>query len=163
MADHQGPEPREPGSPGGRHGADADRHAGDLAAALGDLDRATRQFAERLGAQRAADLEAMSTEFGRRATAPAPTAAPAPAPAAAPAPADPRGSFDAKMQQAMATAVTDLKKANEMWAEVDKEVTDKAPAVFLFTPKHVDFVSKRLGNFIFNPQYYWMVNQSWVQ
>ena len=71
--------------------------------------------------------------------------------------------IDAKMQQAMATAVTDLKKANEMWAEVDKAVTDKAPAVFLFTPKHVDFVSKRLGNFIFNPQYYWMVNQSWVQ
>jgi len=71
--------------------------------------------------------------------------------------------IDAKMQQAMAAAITDKKKANEIWAEVDKAVTDKVPAVFLFTPKHVDFVSKRVGNFIFNPQYYWMINQSWVQ
>jgi len=71
--------------------------------------------------------------------------------------------IDAKMQEAMATAVSDPKKANDMWVEVDKMVTDKVPAVFLFTPKHVDFVSKRLGNFLFNPQFYWMVNQSWVQ
>jgi peptide/nickel transport system substrate-binding protein len=71
--------------------------------------------------------------------------------------------IDAKMQTAMSTSITDLKKANGMWAEVDKAVTDQAPAVFLFTPKHVDFVSKRIGNFIFNPQYYWMINQSWVQ
>ncbi len=33
----------------------------------------------------------------------------------------------------------------------------------LFTPKHIDFVSKRLGNFQFNAQFYWMVTQSWVQ
>jgi peptide/nickel transport system substrate-binding protein len=71
--------------------------------------------------------------------------------------------IDAKMKEAMKTSITDPKKANEMWAEIDKAVTDKAPAVFLFTPKHVDFVSKRLGNFMFNPQYYWMTHLSWVQ
>ena len=70
---------------------------------------------------------------------------------------------DAKMKEAMATAVTDPAKADKMWSDIDKMVTDKAPAAFLFTPKHVDFVSKRLGNFQFNPQYYWMVFQSWVQ
>jgi peptide/nickel transport system substrate-binding protein len=42
-------------------------------------------------------------------------------------------------------------------------VTDAAPAAPLFTPKHIDFVSKRLGNFQFNAQFYWMVTQSWVQ
>jgi len=71
--------------------------------------------------------------------------------------------LDKKMQDAMATAVSDPKKAEAMWAEVDKGMTDKAPAVFLFTPKHVDFVSKRVGNFMFNPQYYWMPHLSWVQ
>ncbi|HVT50031.1 MAG TPA: ABC transporter substrate-binding protein [Dongiaceae bacterium] len=71
--------------------------------------------------------------------------------------------IDAKMKSAMATAVSDPKKAEAMWAEVDKAVTDAAPAVFLFTPKHVDFVSKRTGNFLFNPQYYWMPHLSWVQ
>jgi len=40
---------------------------------------------------------------------------------------------------------------------------DKAAAAALFTPKHIDFVSKRLGNFQFNSQFYWMVTQSWVQ
>jgi peptide/nickel transport system substrate-binding protein len=59
--------------------------------------------------------------------------------------------------------VTDPEGANAVWAEVDKMVTDKAPMAALFTPKHVDFVSKRLGNFQFNNQFYWMITQSWVQ
>ena len=33
----------------------------------------------------------------------------------------------------------------------------------MFTPKHLDFVSKRLGNFQFNSQFYWMIAQSWVK
>ena len=71
--------------------------------------------------------------------------------------------IDAKMQAALALGVTDPEGANKMWAEIDKAVTDSAAAAALFTPKHLDFVSKRLGNFQFNYQYYWMVTQSWVQ
>ena len=71
--------------------------------------------------------------------------------------------IDAKMQEALALGVTDPEAANKMWAEIDKAVTDKAPAAALFTPKHVDFVSKRVGNFQFNSQFYWMIHQSWVQ
>jgi peptide/nickel transport system substrate-binding protein len=70
---------------------------------------------------------------------------------------------DAKMQAALALGVTDQEAANKMWSEVDKAITDDAPAAALFTPKHLDFVSKRLGNFQFNSQFYWMVTQSWVQ
>lgn len=68
-----------------------------------------------------------------------------------------------KMKKALEVGVTDQEAANKMWTEIDKAVTDKAPAAALFTPKHLDFVSKRLGNFQFNSQYYWMVTQSWVQ
>jgi peptide/nickel transport system substrate-binding protein len=68
-----------------------------------------------------------------------------------------------KMKAALALGVEDPAAANKMWAEIDKAVTDKAPAAALFTPKHLDFVSKRVGNFQFNSQYYWMVTQSWVQ
>ena len=71
--------------------------------------------------------------------------------------------IDAKMQSALALGVTDPDGANKMWAEIDKAITDKAPMAALFTPKHLDFVSKRLGNFQFNSQYYWMITQSWVQ
>lgn len=68
-----------------------------------------------------------------------------------------------KMKAALALGVTDQAAADKVWTEIDKAITDKAPAAALFTPKHLDFVSKRVGNFQFNSQYYWMVTQSWVQ
>jgi peptide/nickel transport system substrate-binding protein len=71
--------------------------------------------------------------------------------------------IDAKMQAALAQGVTDPDGANKEWAAIDKLVTDKAAAAALFTPKHLDFVSKRLGNFQFNSQFYFMVTQAWVQ
>jgi peptide/nickel transport system substrate-binding protein len=71
--------------------------------------------------------------------------------------------IQAKMDAALALGVTDPEAANVMWAEVDKAVTDAAPMAALFTPKHIDFVSKRVGNFQFNSQFYWMISQSWVQ
>ncbi|RWC34319.1 ABC transporter substrate-binding protein [Mesorhizobium sp.] len=71
--------------------------------------------------------------------------------------------IDAKMQKALDLGVTDQAAADKLWAEIDRQVTDKAPAVGLFTPKRLDFVSKRLGNFKFNRQFNWMITQSWVQ
>ena len=67
------------------------------------------------------------------------------------------------MKDAQATGITDDAAANKKWAEIDRAVTDAAPAAILFTPKHVDFISKRVGNFQFNGQYYWVITQSWVQ
>jgi peptide/nickel transport system substrate-binding protein len=72
-------------------------------------------------------------------------------------------SVDVLMKHALATGVTDPAAANKEWAVIDKKVTDAAPAAYIFTPKHIDFVSKRVGNFLFNAQYYWVVTQSWVQ
>lgn len=71
--------------------------------------------------------------------------------------------IDEKMQKALDLGVTDQVAADAMWAEIDREVTDQAPAIGLFTPKRLDFVSKRLGNFQFNRQFNWMITQSWVQ
>ena len=72
-------------------------------------------------------------------------------------------AINKKMKDALALGVTDQDGANKMWAEIDKDVTDAAPMAAMFTPKHVDFVSKQLGNFQFNAQFYWMVSQSWVK
>ncbi len=71
--------------------------------------------------------------------------------------------IQARMDEAMLLGVTDPQAANAMWAEIDRAVTDAAPMAALFTPKRIDFVSKRIGNFQFNAQFYWMVTQSWVQ
>ena len=70
---------------------------------------------------------------------------------------------EAKMKEAFALSATDPDGANKIWTDIDKMVTQNAPVAPLFTPKHIDFVSKRLGNFQFNAQFYWMVTQSWVQ
>jgi peptide/nickel transport system substrate-binding protein len=71
--------------------------------------------------------------------------------------------IEAQMKAALKLAITDQAAADKMWADIDKAVMAKAPAVPLFTPKHVDFLSKRVGNFQFNAQYYWIVTQSWVK
>lgn len=71
--------------------------------------------------------------------------------------------IDAEMKDALKTALTDEAAANKEWAKIDKQVTDASPMATMFTPKHIDFVSKRVGNFTFSKQFYWLVSQSWVQ
>jgi len=67
------------------------------------------------------------------------------------------------MHHALATALANETAANAEWAKIDKLVTDAAPMATLFTPKHIDILSKRVGNFVFSKQFYWLVDQSWVQ
>ncbi len=71
--------------------------------------------------------------------------------------------IDVQMKHALKTALEDEAAANKEWTKIDREVTDAAPMATLFTPKHIDFVSKRIGNFTFSKQFYWLVSQSWVQ
>ncbi|WP_246739646.1 ABC transporter substrate-binding protein [Martelella sp. HB161492] len=71
--------------------------------------------------------------------------------------------IDAKMTDAMQTAITDPESANTMWADIDKAYMAEAPVAPLFTPKNVDFTSKRVGNFMFSNQFRWVIDQSWVQ
>jgi peptide/nickel transport system substrate-binding protein len=71
--------------------------------------------------------------------------------------------IDAQMKNALELGITDQAAANKLWTEIDKKMVDAAPWAPLFNPKHIDFVSERLGNFIFNAQFYWMVSQSWVK
>ena len=68
-----------------------------------------------------------------------------------------------QMHKALNLAVTNEAAANVQWAKIDKQVTDQAPMATLFNPKHLDFVSKRVGNFTFSKQFYWLVDQSWVK
>ena len=72
-------------------------------------------------------------------------------------------ALDARMHQAMALSLTDLAGANKIWTEVDRSITDQAPAAVLFVPRNIDFVSKRVGHFTFSPQDNWIITQSWVQ
>jgi len=68
-----------------------------------------------------------------------------------------------QMHKALNLAIEDEDAANALWSKIDKQVTNQAPMATLFTPKHIDFVSKRVGNFTFSKQFYWLVDQSWVK
>ena len=71
--------------------------------------------------------------------------------------------INAKMHAALKVGLTNEQRANGMWSQIDRMVTNKAPMVTLFNPKHVDVVSKRVGNFTFSKQFYWLIAKSWVQ
>ena len=71
--------------------------------------------------------------------------------------------LDERMHDALKLALTDQEGANAKWAEIDQAYMNEAPWVPLFTPKHVDFVSKRLGNFTFSNEFYWLPALSWVK
>jgi len=71
--------------------------------------------------------------------------------------------INAQMHKALELGTRDETGANVLWSRIDRMVTDQAPMATLFTPKHIDFVSKRVGNFTFSKQFYWLVDQSWVK
>jgi peptide/nickel transport system substrate-binding protein len=71
--------------------------------------------------------------------------------------------IDALMNKAAATGLTDPDAANEMWAQVDRAVTDQAPWVAMFNPKLLDFTSKRVKGFRFHPQWGFLLAQASVQ
>jgi peptide/nickel transport system substrate-binding protein len=71
--------------------------------------------------------------------------------------------INAQMHRALDLGTTDQNTANALWSKIDKMVTNEAPMATLFTPRHIDFVSKRVGNFTFSKQFYWLVDQSWVK
>jgi YVTN family beta-propeller protein len=51
----------------------------------------------------------------------------------------------------------------QAWAEVDRAITDQAPYVPLVNPIGVDFVSERLGNYQYNPEWGLLLAQVWVR
>ena len=72
-------------------------------------------------------------------------------------------TVDAGINHAFALeAANNPAAANRVWASLDRRITDEAPWVPLFTPKLVDFVSKNVGNYQFNPLWYFLVDQAWV-
>jgi YVTN family beta-propeller protein len=53
--------------------------------------------------------------------------------------------------------------ANDLWARIDRELTDQAPWLFLYNRKQADFVSRRVGNFQYNLRYGILLDQLWVK
>ena len=70
---------------------------------------------------------------------------------------------DRLVRHASALQVTDPYLANRLWARIDRTLVDRAVAVPLYTLREFDIVSRRVGNYQYNPQWGPMVEQFWVR
>jgi peptide/nickel transport system substrate-binding protein len=73
--------------------------------------------------------------------------------------------INALTEKAAQTQLTDPAAANTMWAEVDKQTTDAAPHVELFTGNKLNFLSSRVGNYQYSQAVTgnFLIDQAWVQ
>jgi peptide/nickel transport system substrate-binding protein len=72
-------------------------------------------------------------------------------------------SIQAQMTKAENLGVTNPSAADNIWAQVDHAMTDQAPWVDLYNPKQIDFLSKRVQGYQWNPQWYILIDQQWLK
>jgi YVTN family beta-propeller protein len=72
-------------------------------------------------------------------------------------------SVDRLIERAVATQASDPAAAKELWAAIDRTITDQAPYVPMFVARIPDFRSARVGNYQFHPVYTVLLDQLWVR
>jgi YVTN family beta-propeller protein len=72
-------------------------------------------------------------------------------------------TVDARIERALALERSNPKAANRLWAQIDREIVDKAPWLPTLNLNTVDFLSKRVGNYQFHPQWGMLLDQLWVR
>jgi peptide/nickel transport system substrate-binding protein len=67
------------------------------------------------------------------------------------------------MARAAAVQVQDPAAATVLWQQVEQSILAHAPVVPAYNRRNVDFVSKRVGNYQYNPQWGLLLDQAWVK
>jgi peptide/nickel transport system substrate-binding protein len=70
---------------------------------------------------------------------------------------------DATVRAALAAEAAGSPDATSLWANADREFTNQAPFVNLVVPSTTDFVSHRVGNYLYNPVQGELIDQLWVR
>ena len=72
--------------------------------------------------------------------------------------------FDRKIgPRARAFRRQDPAGRERLWAQLDHEITDRAALLPLYNIYGRDLISKRVGNYQYNPQYGALLSQMWVR
>jgi YVTN family beta-propeller protein len=71
--------------------------------------------------------------------------------------------IDARIRRALRIQATDRDAAVQLWVGIERELVDQAPWVPLYTPRPADFVSKRVRNYQYNPEFGILLDQLWVR
>jgi peptide/nickel transport system substrate-binding protein len=82
--------------------------------------------------------------------------------------ATPTGGFcspeiDELTSRATRLQIVDPAAAGALWAEIDRELADHAPALWLVNAVAIELVSERVGNYQWSPLWFELLNQLWVR
>jgi peptide/nickel transport system substrate-binding protein len=72
-------------------------------------------------------------------------------------------SIDRQMTRAQSLAGSNPVRANTLWARIDRELTDLGPWVPYANGLFLEVVSRRVGNYQWNPQWTTLLDQLWVR
>ena len=72
-------------------------------------------------------------------------------------------SIDTAMARAAAVQVRDPAAATGLWQRVERSLLARAPVVPAYNRRNVDFVSRRVGNYQYNPQWGLLLDRAWVK
>jgi YVTN family beta-propeller protein len=71
--------------------------------------------------------------------------------------------LDAIERSALAAETTNSPDVAARWAKADRRLTDDAAVVNLVNPSTLDFVSRRVGNYQYNPEQGVLIDQLWLR
>ena len=70
---------------------------------------------------------------------------------------------DALIAKTETLAAMDSQQANRLWARIDRRLVDQAAYAPEYVPRVIDFVSRRVGNYQFSPQWGILIDQLWIR
>jgi peptide/nickel transport system substrate-binding protein len=71
--------------------------------------------------------------------------------------------IDSEIARARSLQTSDPQAASQLWSKIDRDVVDQAPWVAVNNLNVTDFVSRRVGNYQYNPQWAALLDQIWVK
>jgi peptide/nickel transport system substrate-binding protein len=71
-------------------------------------------------------------------------------------------TIQSNINKAESIEATDPTQAASLWTKVDHADTLQAPWVDLYNPKQIDFLSKNVNGYEWNPQWYILIDQLWL-
>jgi peptide/nickel transport system substrate-binding protein len=72
-------------------------------------------------------------------------------------------SIDRQIARAAAAQAHDQAQANVLWQRAERSILELAPMIPTTTRQNVDFVSERVGNYQYHPQWGPLLDQLWVK
>jgi len=71
--------------------------------------------------------------------------------------------IDAQVKRALALQPSAPSAAGSLWAHIDQEIVGQAPWVPVYNPRSLVVLSRRVGNYQFDPYFFVLIDQLWVR